>query len=234
MKQSRKSTKITFQGVKELVKFGKFAETEDAQASSTPIVIVAEEHVAPARPNLSSSFEVSDSDDENDIDNDVGDSDDDDDTDSDDGVDFRMYVPPKEPISKDDDSDSDETEKDVNIFKQSNDTTPEQIDALIAQLQSTVRKPPQAVPVISDSPSESDKIVSNASLAPRKRRRKDPRPGVLSTEPVQRSSLIAEPTQVAHDAQSPIIEPAQVIQDVQSPIVETASVQEDVLLNHEM
>ncbi|CAH1436122.1 unnamed protein product [Lactuca virosa] len=227
MKQSRKSTKITFQGVKELVKFGNFAETEDAQASSTPIAIVAAEHVAPARPNLSSSFEVSDSDDDNDIDDDVGDSNDADDNESDDGVDFRMYVPPKDPISNDVDTPA-ETEKDVNIFKQSNDPTPEQMDVLIVQLQSTTRKPPQAVPVICDSPSKSDKIDSNASLAPRKRRRKYPRSGVLSTEPVQQPSPIAEPIQVAHDAQSPIIEPAQVIQDVQSPIIEIAPVQEDV------
>ncbi|CAH1448106.1 unnamed protein product [Lactuca virosa] len=98
-------------------------------------------------------------------------------------MDFHIYVPPKEPISKDVDTPA-ESEKDVNIFKQSNDPTPKQMDALIAQLQSTARKPPQAVPVISDSPFESDKIDSNASLAPRRRRRKDPRLGVLSTEPV--------------------------------------------------
>ncbi|CAH1440468.1 unnamed protein product [Lactuca virosa] len=77
-----------------------------------------------------------------------------------------MYVPPKEPVSKDMDTPA-ETEKDVNIFKQSNDPTPEQMDAPIARLQSTARKPPQAVPVISDSPSKSDNIDSDASLVPR-------------------------------------------------------------------
>ncbi|CAH1421830.1 unnamed protein product [Lactuca virosa] len=227
MKQSRQSNKVVFQGLKELVKFGKFVETEGVQASSTPIAILVEEHVAPARSNLSSSFEVSDSDDDNDTNDDVDDSDDDDSDSDDNGMDFRMYVPPKESISKDVDTPT-ETEKDVNIFKQSNDPTPEQMDALIAQLQSTTRKPPQAVPVISDSPSESDKIDSNASLVPRKQRRKDPRPGVLSTEPVQQPSQIVEPTQVTHDVQRPIIEPASVQEDIQSPIIEPAPIQQDV------
>nr|KAJ0186207.1 hypothetical protein LSAT_V11C900484210 [Lactuca sativa] len=225
--------------MKELVKFGKFVETEGVQASSNPIAIVAEEHVAPTRSNLSSSFEVVDDSDDDDANDDVYDSDDDDTNDDvddfdddhsdsdDDRMDFCMYIPPKESISKDVDTPA-ETEKDVNIFKQSNDPTPKQMDDLIAQLQAIARKPPQSVPVISDSPYESDKIDSNASLAPRKQRRKDPRPGVLSIEPVQLPSPIVEPNQVAHDDQSLIIEPTQVIQDVQSPIIETAPVQEDV------
>ncbi|CAH1440067.1 unnamed protein product [Lactuca virosa] len=189
--------------------------------------MVAEEHVAPARPNLISSFEVVDDSDDDDA-NDDDDISDDDNNDSDDeGMDFRMYVPPKEPISKDVDTPA-KTAEDVNIFKQSNDPTPEQMDSLIAQLQSTARKPSQTVPFISDSPSESDKMDSNASLAPRKQKRKDPRPGVLYDEPVQQPSPITEPTQVAHDAQSQIVEPVQVIQYVQSPIIETAPVQENV------
>ncbi|CAI9302846.1 unnamed protein product [Lactuca saligna] len=147
-----------------------------------------------------SSFEVVDDSDYDDANDDVDDSDDDDDTNDDvddfdddhsdsddDRMDFCMYVPPKESINKDVDT-PDETEKDVNIFKQSNDPTPKQMDDLIAQLQ----------------------------------------PGVLSIEPVQHPSPIAEPIQVDHDDQSPIIEPTQVIQDVQSPIIETAPVQEDV------
>ncbi|XP_023766512.1 uncharacterized protein LOC111915038 [Lactuca sativa] len=168
MKQSRRSTKFVFQGLSELVKFGKFVETEGVQASNTQIVIVVEEHVALARSNLSSSFEVVDDSDDDDTNDDVDDSDDDGTNDDVDNHD-------------DDDSDSDDDGMDFLMY--SNDLTPEQIDVLIAQLQSTVRKPPQAVPVISDSPSESDKIDSNASLAPTKRRHKDPSLGVLSTEP---------------------------------------------------
>ncbi|CAH1440471.1 unnamed protein product [Lactuca virosa] len=169
---------------------------ESVQASSVPIAIVAEEHVAPARPNLSSSFKVSDSDNDNDTDDDVGDSDDDDDddSDSDDGVDFRIYVPPKEPVSKDVDTPA-ETEKD-----------------------STARKPPQEVHVISNFPSESDKIDSDASLVPRKRRHKDPRLGVFISEPVQSLSPTVDATQVSQDDQSPSVEPIQVHDNVQSPI----------------
>ncbi|CAH1439094.1 unnamed protein product [Lactuca virosa] len=95
MKQSRKAAKVAYQGLKELVKFGNFAETEGVQAASTPIAMVAEEHVAPSRSNLSFSFEVSD-DDVNDDDVD----DDDDDSDDDDRVDFHMFVPSKEPINE--------------------------------------------------------------------------------------------------------------------------------------
>ncbi|CAH1431214.1 unnamed protein product [Lactuca virosa] len=150
--------------------------------------MVAEEHVAPSRPNLSFSFEVSDSDDDYDVNND------DDGCDSDDdGMDFRMFVPPKDPVNEAVISPA-ETEKEINIFKQPNDPTPEQIEALIARLQSTARKPPQAVPVTPESPSESDKDDLNASLVPRKRRRRDPRPGVLVTEPVQQPTPIVEPT----------------------------------------
>ncbi|CAH1443706.1 unnamed protein product [Lactuca virosa] len=44
-------------------------------------------------------------------------------------------------------------------------------------------------------------------MVPKKRRRRDPRPGVLITEPVQQSVSIVEPTQVLEDVQSPIVEP---------------------------
>ncbi|CAI9269901.1 unnamed protein product [Lactuca saligna] len=85
MKQSRKSAKVVFQGLKELVKFGKFAETKGVQATSTLISIVAKEHVTPSKSNLSFSVEVSDDDDDfNDIDD----------------VNFRLFVPPKEPVNE--------------------------------------------------------------------------------------------------------------------------------------
>ncbi|CAH1434456.1 unnamed protein product [Lactuca virosa] len=186
--------------------------------------MVAEEHVAPSRQNLSSSFEVSDSDDDDGVNSD----DDDDDSDSDDdGMDFRMFVPSKEPVNEVVISVA-KTEKEINIFKQPNDPTPEQMEALIAQLQSNARKPPQVVPVTSESPFESDKDYSNVSLVQIKRRRRDPRPVVLVTEPVQQPTPIVEPAQVIPDDQSPTVEPAQIIQDDQSPIVEPAQVHQDV------
>ncbi|CAH1440269.1 unnamed protein product [Lactuca virosa] len=158
--------------------------------------MVAEEHVAPSKSNLSFSFEVSDDDDD---------------------VDFRMFVPSKEPINEVVISPA-ETEKEINIFKQPNDPTPEQMEALIEQLQLTSRRPPQAVPVTTESPYGSDKDDSNASLMPKKRRRRDPRPGVLITKPVQQPTSNVEPSRVIQDDQSPIIEPVAVHQDVQSPI----------------
>ncbi|CAH1422129.1 unnamed protein product [Lactuca virosa] len=206
------------------VKFGTFSETEGVQTSSTQTVVVAEEHVVPSRPNLSSSFEVSDDDDDDD---DVDDDDDDESDSNDDSMDFHMFVPSNEPVNEVVISPA-ETEKEINIFKQQNDPTPEQMEALIDKLQSTAKKPPQVVSITSESPSGSDKDNSKASMLPRKRKRRDPRSGILSTEPVQQPSQIVEPAQVTHDVQSPIIEPAQVIQDVQSPIIEPAQVHQDV------
>ncbi|CAH1418088.1 unnamed protein product [Lactuca virosa] len=159
--------------------------------------MVAEKHVAPSKSNLSFSFEVSD--------------DDDDVNDDDDDEHFRMFEPSKEPVNEAVISLA-ETEKKINIFKQPNDPTPEQMEALIEQSQSTTRKPPQAVSVTTESPSGSDKYDSNASLMPRKRRRRDPRRGVLITEPVQQPTSNVKPAQVNRNDQddlSPIVEPAQ-------------------------
>ncbi|CAI9279856.1 unnamed protein product [Lactuca saligna] len=126
-----------------------------------------EEHVVPSRPNLSSSFEVSDDDD------------DDDESDSDaDGMDFRMFVPTKEPVNVAVISPA-ETEKEMKIFKKQNDPMPEQMEILIDKLQSTTRNPLQAVSVTSESPSGSDKDNSKASLLPRKQKHRDPRSRVL-------------------------------------------------------
>ncbi|CAH1423723.1 unnamed protein product [Lactuca virosa] len=58
-------------------------------------------------------------------------------------------------------------------------------------------------------------------------RRRDPRPGVLITEPVQQSVSIVEPAQVQEDVQIPIIEPAPVQEDVQGQIAESAQVHQD-------
>ncbi|CAI9283746.1 unnamed protein product [Lactuca saligna] len=43
----RKSAKVAYQGLKELVKFGKFAEIEDTPTVSSTNDEVADEHVAP-------------------------------------------------------------------------------------------------------------------------------------------------------------------------------------------
>ncbi|CAH1454490.1 unnamed protein product [Lactuca virosa] len=163
MKQSRKSAKFAFQGLKELVKFGKFAETEGIQASSTPIALVEEEQKTQPRSNISSSVEVPDDDDDN---NDDDDDDDDDSNDVDD-MSFPLFVPPKEPVNEVVITTA-ETETEFNIFRQPNIPTPEQMDALIKELHSTARKPPQSVPVTVESPSESAKEEPNASQIPRK------------------------------------------------------------------
>ncbi|CAH1428538.1 unnamed protein product [Lactuca virosa] len=224
-KKVRKVLKVVFNGTEALVKFGKFAETEGVQTASTLIAMVAEEHVAPSKSNLSFSFEVSDGDDDDDVDDD-DDNDDDDDDDDDDDVDFCMFVPSKEPVNEAMIYPA-ETKTKSNTFKQQNNPTLEQMEALIKKLQSIARKPPQAVPVTNESPSGSDKDASNASLMPRKRRRIDLRSGVLIFEPVQQSTSSVEPAHVIQDDQSPIVEPAQVHQDDQRPIVEPAQVHQD-------
>ena len=48
MKLVQKASKVVFKGTEALVKFGKFTETEGVQTVSTPIAMVAEEHVAPS------------------------------------------------------------------------------------------------------------------------------------------------------------------------------------------
>ncbi|CAH1440077.1 unnamed protein product [Lactuca virosa] len=102
------------------------------------------------------------------------------------------------------------------------------MDALIKELQSTARKPSQAIYVTVKSPSESDRDESNASLMPKKRTWREPRLGVLIVELVQQSVSIVEPAQVQEVGQSPIIEPAQVQEDVQGPIAESAQFHQDV------
>ncbi|CAH1429442.1 unnamed protein product [Lactuca virosa] len=159
----------------------------------------AEEHVTPSKSNLGFSFEGFD-DVSDDDDHDVNDNDDDDDDE-----DVRMFEPSKELVNEAVISLA-ETEKEINIFKQPNDPTPEQMEALIEKLQSTARKRPQIVLVTTEFPSGSDKDDSNASLMPRKRRRRDPRPGVLITEPVQQPTSNVEPTQVNQDDRSPIFD----------------------------
>nr|KAJ0215083.1 hypothetical protein LSAT_V11C300154060 [Lactuca sativa] len=207
-----------------LVKFGKFAETEGVQVFDTPIAIVAEEHMTPSSSNISSSVEVSDDDDDNNDDDD-----DDDDDDSDDIVDmrFHLFVPLKEPVNAFVIT-SAETETEIIIFRKPNIPMPEQMDALINELESIARKPPQAVSVTVESPYGRDKDEPNASLMPKKRRRRDPRLGVLIPEIVQQSVCIVKPAPIHENVQSVIIEPTQVHENVQILIIEPTHVQEDV------
>ncbi|CAI9287501.1 unnamed protein product [Lactuca saligna] len=94
----------------------------------------------------------------------------------------------------DDDVNDDDDDDDVRMFEPLKEPVNEA---------STARKPPQAVPD-TKSPSGSDKDDSNASLMSRKRRRRDPRSGVLITKPIQQLTSNVEPAQVNQDDQSPI------------------------------
>ncbi|CAH1421421.1 unnamed protein product [Lactuca virosa] len=226
MNQSRKATKVAYQRLKELVKFGKFVEVEDTPAASSINAEVAKEHVAP-KPKFQFAFqevEISDDDDDDDDDDDVNNDDDDDD--DDDGMDFCMFVPSKEPVNEAVISPA-ETEKEINIFKQPNDPTPEQMEALIEQLQSTARKPPQAVPVTPASPSGSDKENSSASLMPSKRKRRDPRPGVLISDQVQKEFSTIELDSMAQNIPSPVTESIPVIQEISSLLPESSPMDQD-------
>ncbi|CAH1440065.1 unnamed protein product [Lactuca virosa] len=121
-----------------------------------------------------------------------------------------------------------EIEKEINIFRKPNDSTPEQMDALIAELQRNVRKPPQEVPVRTEPPSESDQEDSAHVLLPRKRKRRDRRPGVLITDPVLNVSTPVDPCYVAQNIESTFTEPSSsplpestpMDQDFRSPIIE--------------
>ncbi|CAI9266029.1 unnamed protein product [Lactuca saligna] len=142
----------------------KLLETEGVETVGNPIAMEAEEHLVPSKSNLSFSFEVSDDDDDDDEDEDKDDEVDDDDDDDDD---VFVFEPSKEPVNEAVISLA-RTEKGINIFKQTNDPTPEQMEALIEKFHPTARKPPQAVLVTTESPSGSDKDDSNTSLMPRK------------------------------------------------------------------
>nr|KAJ0215716.1 hypothetical protein LSAT_V11C300108340 [Lactuca sativa] len=91
------------------------------------------------------------------------------------------------------------------------------MDALILELQQTARKPPQTVLVDTEPPSGSDLEDSAHALLPRKRKRRDPRLGVLITDPVQNRSTSIEPSPVAQNIESTFTESSPVIQEISSP-----------------
>ncbi|CAH1445587.1 unnamed protein product [Lactuca virosa] len=91
------------------------------------------------------------------------------------------------------------------------------MNALIAELQQTARKPPQTVPVDTETPSESDPKDSANALLPRKQKRRDPRAGVLITDLVHKKSTPIEPGSMAQNIQGTFIESSSVIQYIPSP-----------------
>ncbi|CAI9292130.1 unnamed protein product [Lactuca saligna] len=102
MKQSRKVAKVAYQGLKELVKFGKFAKLEDTPVVSLINVEIAEEHVSPMS-KFQLTFEEIES---------ISIPEED-----------ATVIPPTV------------TERDRDIIVQSSIPTPEQADALVAELQ---------------------------------------------------------------------------------------------------
>lgn len=138
MKQSRKGSKVVYQGLRALEKFGKFSETEEV----VPAVSSAEEPT-PTVPRPKVGYEIVSDDDE-------------------------MMTMVEETTAV-----------------QSIVPTEEQLEAVKALLQSTALKPPQSV---AEHASEEE----DTSLVPRKRRKRDPRLGVVMTGTSATST--AEPT----------------------------------------
>ncbi|CAH1421156.1 unnamed protein product [Lactuca virosa] len=220
MKQSRKSAKVAYQGLKELVKFGKFAEIEDTPAVGSINVEVADEHVAP-KPKFQFAIEEielsDDEEDQEDEENEFAEKE------------FDVFTqqsisnPEKDaavtpPVV---------TERVSDTSMQSSISTPEHMDALIAELQQTATKPPQIISVATEPPSESDPEDSAYTLLPRKRTRRDPRPGVFITDPVQNKSTPIEPGSMAQNIQSTFTETSPVIQEIPSQIPEPIPMDQD-------
>ncbi|CAH1441047.1 unnamed protein product [Lactuca virosa] len=110
---------------------------------------------------------------------------------------------------------------------QSSSHTTEQMDALIAKLQRTARKSPQTVLVDTEPPSGSDLEDSANALLPRKRKRKDPRPGVLITDPIHKNSTLTQTSSIAQNIQSPFTEFCPVTQEMSIPIPESTPMDQD-------
>ncbi|CAI9303329.1 unnamed protein product [Lactuca saligna] len=134
----KKATKISYLGLKEFVKFGKFAEVKDTPTASSINVEIFEGHVAPI-PKFQFAFE------EVEVSDDEGDASQEKELTENEFDDFlqgisipddniHMCESSKEPVNEAVIS-PDEIENEVNIFKQLNDPTPEQMDALISELQ---------------------------------------------------------------------------------------------------
>ncbi|CAH1413006.1 unnamed protein product [Lactuca virosa] len=214
MKQSRKPAKVAYQGLKELVIFGKFVEVEDTPASSSINAEVAEEHVV-HKPKFQFAFEEvevsNDEEDQEDQGNELSEND------------FENFIQQSILIPQEDVVVTPPivTERESDTLVQSSSPTPEQMDALIVELHRTARKPPQTVPVDIEPPSGSDPEDSANALLPRKRKRRDLRPGVLITYPVQNKSTSTVPGSITQNIQSPFSEISPVTQEMSSPFTES-------------
>ncbi|CAH1448586.1 unnamed protein product [Lactuca virosa] len=220
MKQSRKVAKVAYQGLSELVKFGKFIEVQDTPVGSLINVEAVDEHVAP-RPKFQFAFEeieVSDvEEDQEDQENELSENE------------FEIFIQQSISIPEEDVAVTPPivTERESDTMVQSSSPTPEPMDALITKLQRTTRKPPQIFLVDTEPPSESDPEDSTHALLPRKRKRRDPRPGVLITDPVHKKSTSIELGSMAQNIQSPFTETSPVIQYIPNPILEPITVDQD-------
>ncbi|CAH1450834.1 unnamed protein product [Lactuca virosa] len=95
------------------------------------------------------------------------------------------------------------------------------------ELQRTTRKPPQTVPVDTETPSGSDLEDFAHALLPRKCKRRDPRPGVLITDSILTKSTPIEPNSMAQNIPSPFIESTLVTQEMSSPFTECIPMDQD-------
>ncbi|CAH1415605.1 unnamed protein product [Lactuca virosa] len=119
------------------------------------------------------------------------------------------------------------TERESDTTVQSSISTPEQMDALIAKFQRTARKPPQTVHVATEPPSESDPEDSAYTLLQRKQKRRDPRPGVFITDPIQKKSTPIKLGSMAQNIQNTFTETFPVIQEIPSPFPEPILMDQD-------
>lgn len=179
--------------MKELVKFGMFSKVENTSAASSINVEVGEEHVAP-KPKFQFVFEkveVPYDEEEENQEKDLTENK------------FEDFLESISILEEDlAVTTSTGTERDHDSIVQSYSPTPGQMDALIFELQRIVRKPPQTVPVTTEPPSKSDQEDLAHILLLRKRKRRDPRPGVLITEPIQNVSIPIEPSSVVQNIES--------------------------------
>ncbi|CAH1415801.1 unnamed protein product [Lactuca virosa] len=179
-----------------------FAEVENTPAASFINAEVAEEHVAPKSKFPFAFEEVGISDDEEEVqEKDMTENELEDFLQSISFPEEDFAVIPSAVIERDRDST-------VQFYS----PTPEQMDALITELQRTARKPPQTIPVTTEPPSESDQEDSSHVLLPRKRNGRDPRPGVLIIDPVQNVSTLIEPSSVAQNIESTFTDSSPVMQ----------------------
>nr|KAJ0205027.1 hypothetical protein LSAT_V11C500228940 [Lactuca sativa] len=213
MKKSRKAAKVAYQGLKEL-----FAEVENTDAASSINVEIVEEHVAPQQKFQFKFEEVEISDDEKE---EVQEKDM---TENDLEYFLQSISIPEEDVAV---TPSAVIERDPGSTVQTYTPTSEQVDALINELHQTARKPPKTVPVTTEPPSESDQEDSAHVLLRKKRKRRDPRPGVLITDPVHTVFTPIESSFVAQNIESTFTESSPMMQEISSLLPESTPMDQD-------